>query len=185
MITRRHLLPVLGILLITLLAACTVAGPTTTASAGEPVAVAAPPGERLGALPGVEGFAYRAESGAVPGFLAGAAETLGEDAEVGIVQATVARRGDDEVSLIAFSFPGATDAEAVDFFARIIDDMEDGFGAASERGLDGDAYVMKGDGQTAVLAPWGRTNGSLVFLFALGHPGVTDELVTAILDAGG
>jgi hypothetical protein len=184
MITRRHL-PLLGVLAITLLAACTAAGPTTTASAGEPVAVAAPPGEPLGALPGVEGFAYRAESGGVPGFLAGAGETLGDEVEVVIVQATVAERGDEEVSLIAFGFPGASDTQAVDYFARILDDMEDGFGAGSERGLGGDAYVMTGDGQTAVLAPWGRTADHLVFLFALGHPGATEELVTAILDAEG
>ena len=175
--------PVLGILAITLLVACTSAGPTTTASVGSPAAVAAPPGERLGALPGVEGFAYRAESGGVPGFLAGAEATLGDDVEVSIVQATVANRGDDEVSLIAFGFPGTSDTQAVDNFARILDDMEDGFGAASERGLGGEAYVITGDGQTAVLAPLGRTANHLVFLFALGHAGATEELVTAILDA--
>ena len=183
--TRKHMLPVLGILAVALLAACTSAGPVATASVGEPVAVAAPPGEPLGALPGVDGFAYHAASGAVPGFLAGAEATLGEDVEVGIVQATVAERGDDEVSLIAFTFPGASDTQAVDFFARILDDMEDGFGAGSERGLGGEAYVMTGDDQTAVLAPWGRTNDSLVFLFALGHPGATEELVTGILAAEG
>ena len=177
--------PVLGILAITLLAACTSAGPTTTASVGSPVAVAAPPGEPLGALPGVEGFAYRAESGGVPGFLAGAEETLGKDVDVSIVQATVANRGDEEVSLIAFGFPGATDTEAVDHFAAILDDMEDGFQAGSERGLGGEAYVMTGNGQTVVLAPWGRTSDHLVFLFALGHAGATEELVTAILDAQG
>jgi len=176
--------PALGILAITLLAACT-AGPITTASVGSPVAVAAPPGEPLGALPGVEGFAYRAESGAVPGFLAGAEETLGEDVEVGIVQAAVANRGDDEVSLIAFTFPGAADTQAVDSFARILDDMEDGFGAASERGLGGEAYVLTGDRQTAVLAPWGRSADALVFLFALGDPGATEELVTGILTPEG
>ena len=177
--------PVLGILALTLLAACTSVGPETTASVGSPVAVAAPPGEPLGSLPGVEGFAYRAHSGGVPGFLAGAEETLGAHVEVSIVQATVANRGNDEVSLIAFGFPGASDTQAVDSFARILDDMEDGFGAGSERGLGGEAYVLKGDGQTAVLAPWGRTADHLVFLFALGHPGATEELVTAILDAEG
>jgi hypothetical protein len=133
----------------------------------------------------VEGFAYRSESGGVPGFLAGAEETLGDEVEVVIVQATVAERGDDEVSLIAFGFPGASDTQAVDYFARIIDDMEDGFGAASQPFLGGDGYVMSGERQTAVLAPWGRTDGDLVFLFALGHPGATEELVTAILDAEG
>lgn len=184
MITRIHV-PLLGVLAITVLAACTAAGPTTTASAGEPVAVAAPSGEPLGVLPGVEGFAYRAESGGVPGFLAGAEETLGDEVEVAIVQATVAERGDEEVSLIAFGFPGASDTQAVDYFARILDDMEDGFGAGSEPFLGGDGYVMSGERQTAVLAPWGRTDGDLVFLFALGHPGAAEELVTAILDAEG
>lgn len=176
---------IVGILAITVLAACTTAGPASTASVGSPVAVAAAPGEPLGALPGVPGFAYHAESGGVPGFLAGAEETLGEDVEVSIVQATVANRGDDEVSLIAFGFPGATDTEAVDHFAAILDDMEDGFQAGSERGLGGEAYVMTGNGQTVVLAPFGRTTDAVVFLFALGHAGPTEELVTAILDAEG
>ena len=59
------------------------------------------------------------------------------------------------------------------------------FGAASEPFLGGDAYVMRAERQTAVLAPWGRTDGNLVFLFALGHPGATEELVTGILDGEG
>ena len=182
---NTRLLHVMGILAITVLAACTSVGPTTTASVGSPVAVAAPAGEPLGALPGVPGFAYRAESGGVPGFLAGVEETLGEGVDVSIVQATVANRGDEEVSLIAFGFPGATDAEAADHLLAIVDDMEDGFQAGSELGLDGRAHVMSGNGQTVVLAPFGRTTDAVVFLFALGHAGPTEELVTAILDADG
>ena len=175
---RIRLTPILAI--VALLAACTSVT-TTTASAGPAVPVAAGPGERLGALPGVEGFSYRAEDGAVPGFLAGANETLDGAAEISIVQAAVATRGSDEVSLIAFGFPGAPDAAAVDYFARVLDGMEDGFGAGSQRGLGGGAYILSGERQTAVLGPWGRSNDELVFLFALGPPGITEQLAAAIL----
>lgn len=188
MITRISGTPlpsILALAAVVILAACTTATPTTTVSVGSPVAVAAPPGEALGALPGVEGFSYRAEDGAVLGFLAGANETLDGDAEVRIVQAAVASRGSDEISLIAFGFPGTTDAAAVDLFARVLDGMEDGFQAGSQRGLGGGAYVLSADGQSVVLAPWGRTDGSLVFLFAHGPTGVTEQLSAAILGLEG
>jgi len=184
-VPRIHLSSIPALAAILILAGCTTATPTTTVSVGSPVAVAAPPGEALGSLPGVEGFSYRAEDGAVPGFLAGANETLDGDAEVRIVQAAVATRGSDEVSLIAFGFPGTTDAAAVDFFARVVDGIEDGFQAGSQRGLGGAAYVMSANGQSVVLAPWGRTDGSLVFLFAHGPTGVTEQLSAAILGVEG
>jgi hypothetical protein len=182
---RTHPPSILAVATMLVLAACTTAAPTTTTSVGSPVVVAAPPGERLGALPGVEGFSYRAEDRVVPGFLAGANETLDGDAEVRIVQAAVATRGSDEVALIAFGFPGATDAQAVDYFARVLDGMEDGFQAGSRRGLGGDAYVMSADGQSVVLGPWGRADGSLVFLFAHGPTEITEQLSAAILGVEG
>jgi len=181
---RTHLTPILAIATVVFLAACTSAT-TTTASAGSAVPVAAGPGEALGNLPGVEGVSYRAEDGGVPGFLAGANETLDGDAEVRIVQAAVATRGSDEVSLIAFAFPGATDSAAVGFFGRVLDGMEDGFGAGSQRGLGGGAYVMTGDGQSVVMGPWGRSSDELVFLFALGPSGITEQLAAAILGLEG
>lgn len=144
----------------------------------------ASPGEQLGPFPGVTGFAWRIESGGVPGFLAGAESSLGPDVEVRIIQAAVAERGDEQVSVIAFSFPGANDERAVDHFARLLDGMEDGFQAGAQRGLGGEAYVMTNAGQTVVVAPWGRADG-LVFLFALGPSGTTEELATGFLDAGG
>jgi hypothetical protein len=186
MITRTariHLTPFLAV--VALLAACTAASPTGTGSAGSPVPVAAGPGEALGALPGVEGVSYRAEDGAVPGFLAGANESLDGVAEVSIIQAAEATRDSDEVSLIAFGFPGATDTAAVDYFARVLDGMEDGFGAGSQRSLGGGAYVMTKDGQSVVLAPWGRSGEELVFLFALGPSGITEQLAAAILGVEG
>jgi hypothetical protein len=181
---RTHGAPILALAIVPLLAACTSVT-TTTTSAGPAVPVAAGPGERFGALPGVEGFSYRAEDGAVPGFLAGANETLDGDAEVRIVQAAVATRGSDEVSLIAFSFPGATDAAAVGYFGRVLDGMEDGFGAGSQRGLGGGAYVMTGGGQSVVLGPWGRSSNELVFLFALGPSDISEQLAAAILGVEG
>jgi hypothetical protein len=183
--TRIHLPPMLALAAIAVLAACTSSdAPAASASAGPSVPTAASPGEKLGAFPGVEGFGYRAEGVAVPGFLSGANQSLDGDAEVTIVQAAVASRGSDEVSLIAFGFPGTSDADAIDYFARILDDMEDGFQAGSQRGLGGGAYVMSNEGRTVVLAPWGRTE-HLVFLFALGPTGTTEELAAAILGVEG
>ncbi len=180
---RTNLRPIPGIVAITILAACaSTTAPSDTSSAPASIRLAASPGQRLGTLPGVDGFAYRAAGGAVPGFVEGANATLDGDAEVEIIQASVATRDDDDVSVIAFGFPGATDTESIDYFARMIDDMEDGLQAGSERGLGGSAYLITADGQTIVLAPWGRTD-HLVFLFISGPKGPTEDLATAILDA--
>ena len=173
----------LSIVAITILAACSSAeAPAGSPSASASITLAASPGERLGALPGVEGFAYRASSVAVPGFVQGANATLDGDAELEIIQASVASNGDDDVSVIAFTFPGADDTQSIDYFARIIDDMEDGVQAGSERGLGGSAYLITAAGQTIVLAPFGRAD-SLVFLFLAGPTGPTEDVATAILDA--
>ena len=169
----------LGIAAISLLAACGATTPSTAPSS--PPAVS--PGEAFGAFPGVEGFGYRLVTGHVPGFLAGVQATLGDQVEIEIGQAAAATRGDEEVALIAFSFPGTEDAQAVDFFARVLDDMENGFQAGAQRGLGGDAYVMTGNGQTAILTPWARVGEDLVFLFIAGPEGVTEEFAIEILEA--
>ena len=141
-----------------------------------------PVGSGLGAFPGVEGFAYREEPGIVPGFVEGAEESLAGAAELAIVQAAVASRGDEEVSVIAFGFPGTEDTQAVDYFARVIDGLEDGLQVGAERGLDGEAYVLTSEGRSVVLAPWGRTD-HLVFLFFAGPTEATQDLSAAILNA--
>ncbi|HEX7171646.1 MAG TPA: hypothetical protein VF365_03440 [Candidatus Limnocylindria bacterium] len=181
--TARFSLPAtLGVVALIVLAAC---GSTTTPSTAPSVEPQASPGQPLGAFPGVAGFAYRLETGTVPGFVQGVRETLGEQVEVEIGQAAIATRDNEEVSVIAFGFPGTDDTRAIDFFARVLDDMEDGFGAGSQRGLGGDAYLMTANGRTTALAPWGRAaDGHLIFLFAFGPTGTTEELVTGILDAG-
>jgi hypothetical protein len=171
----------LGIVAISVLAACGATTPSNLPS----IPPAASPGQPFGAFPGVEGFAYRLETGHVPGFLAGVQETLGDQVEIEIGQAAAATSGDQEVALIAFSFPGTDDAQAVDFFARVLDDMEDGFQAGAQRGLGGEAYVMTANGQTAVLTPWARTGQNLIFLFVVGPEGVTEELATGIVEAEG
>lgn len=173
---------ILVIAAVTVLSACSsTADPSSAAS----VIPAASPGQPLGVFPGIEGWSYRVEPGTVPGFVRGVEETLGNDVETEIGLAAVASRGDDEVSLIAFGFPGADDTRAVDYFARVLDDMEDGFQAGSQRGLGGDAYLMTADGRTTVLAPFVRSPaGHLVFLFAIGPDGPTEELAGAILNAG-
>ena len=168
----------LGIGAISLLAACGALTPSTAPS----MPAAASPGEAFGAFPGVDGFGYRLVTGHVPGFLAGMQATLGDQVEIEIGQAAAATRGDEEVALIAFSFPGSDDAQAVDFFARVLDDMEDGFQAGAQRGLGGEAYVMTANGQSAVLTPWARINGDLIFLFMAGPEGVTEEFAAAILE---
>ena len=161
----------LGIVAISVLTACGATAPSAPAS----VRAVASPGEGLGAFPGVDGFAYRLEAGAVPGFLAGVQDTLGDQVDIQIGQAAIATRGDEEVSLIAFSFPGTDDAQAVDFFAHVLDDMEDGFQAGAQRGLGGDGYVMTNDGLATILAPMGRTTEQqLIFLFAFGPAGTTE-----------
>jgi hypothetical protein len=181
--TRRHtrfrVRATLGIAAISLLAACGA----LTSSAAPSIPTAASPGEAFGAFPGVEGFGYRPATGHVPGFLAGMQATLGDQVEIEIGQAAAATRGEEEVALIAFSFPGSDDAQAVDFFARVLDDMEDGFQAGAQRGLGGEAYVMTGNGQTAVLTPWARVEEDLVFLFIAGPEGITEEFAVEILEA--
>ena len=161
----------------------------TAATSSEPGNATIPPdttpgpvGSGLGALPGVEGFAYREEPGIVPGFAAGAEESVAGAAELAIVQAAVASRGEDEVSVIAFGFPGAEDTQAVDHFARVIDGLEDGLQVGAERGLDGEAYILTSEGRTVVMAPWGRTD-HLVFLFFAGPTEATQDLAAAILNA--
>jgi len=177
----------LGIIVATSLAACSAASPT--ASPAPSLIPFASPGDPLGAFPAVEGVAYTLDLNSIPSFVANTRESVGEDVEIQVIQSAIASRttGDTgetgDVSVIGFGFPGATDAEAVDYFARVIDRMEDGFGAGSRRGLGGRAYVMQADGRSAVLAPWGRLD-YLVFLFALGPTDTTEEVVTAILDAG-
>ncbi len=182
--TRRHtrfrLRATLGIAAVLLLAACGSTEPSPSPS----IPPAASPGEAFGAFPGVQGFAYRLVTGHVPGFLAGVQATLGDQVDIEIGQAAAATRGDEEVALIAFSFPGTDDAQAVDLFARVLDDMEDGFQAGAQRGLGGDAYVMTANGQTAVLTPWARAGEDLIFLFIAGPEGVTEELASAILAGG-
>lgn len=173
---------VLAIAAATILVAC--GGPTTSTPAvsAEPVSS---PGEPLGVFPGVEGFSYRLETGTVPGFVQGVNETLGTDVEVEIGLAAIATRGEEEVSLIAFGFPGADDTQSVDYFARVLDDMEDALQAGSQPGLGGDAYVIVANQQATVLAPFVRSpDGHLVFLFALGPDGTTQELAGAMLAAG-
>lgn len=182
-IPRPLLRSALGVLAAALLAAC---GPTAspTASPIPSLVPFASPGDALGALPGVEGYTYRLDLDSIPGFVANTRESIGDDdVQVQIIQSAVARHETGEVSVIAFGFPGVTDEEAVDYFARVLDKMEDGFGAGSQRGLRDRAYLMRADGRTVVLAPWGRLD-SLVFLFAVGPTETTEDLVTGILDAG-
>jgi hypothetical protein len=173
------------ILVALVLVACDSAANPSEEAVGSlaPALTPGPVGSGLGALPGVEGFAYRDQPAIVPGFVAGAEESLAGVAEVEIVQAAVASRGEDEVGVIAFSFPGAADTQAVDYMARILDGMEEGFQAPAERGLDGEAYVMTFQGQTVVMAPWGHTeDGQLVFLFFRGPTETTQQLAAAILN---
>jgi hypothetical protein len=146
---------------------------TASPSASAPAASGAVGG--FGALPPVEGFSYRPAGTSVAVFVDSANATLAGDAQVQIVESALATRGDDEVLLIAFGFPGHTDEQSVDYMARIIDGLEDGFQAGSERGLGGSAYVIEAEDETLVIGPWGRTD-HLVFLFALGPPEATMDL---------
>ena len=171
----------LGVLVIAALSACSAtASPTATPFPSlEPFAS---PGEPLGALPGVEDYAYRLDLDSIPAFVANTRESLGQEVEVQIIQSAIASHETGDVSVLAFGFPGATDEQAVDYFARVLDKMEDGFGAGSQRGLEDRAYLMRRDGRTVVLAPWGRLD-DLVFLFAVGPTETTEDIVTGILDA--
>ncbi len=176
----------LAVALVATLAACGPATPSTVdggSSSQQPAATPGPVGGALGPLPGVEGFAYREEPALVPGFVDGVNESIEGAADVEVIEAAIASRGDEEVSVIAFGFPAvAEDAQAVDYFARVIDTMEDAFQAGAERGLGGEAYVMTRDGESIVLAPWGRTD-HLIFLFFRGPTEATQDLASAILNA--
>ena len=184
MSNRSHLLlrPMLGLMTLAVLAACSATASPAATQIPSLVPVASP-GEALGALPGVDGYQYTLDLNSIPGFLANTRESIGDEVEVQIIQSAIAASEGGEVSVIAFGFPGVTDEQAVDYFARVLDKMEDGFGAGSERGLDDRAYLMRRDGRTVVLAPWGRLD-YLVFLFAVGPTDTTEEVVTGILDAG-
>lgn len=173
--------PLLGLMTVAALAACSATASPTATPIPSLVPVASP-GEALGALPGVEGYQYTLDLNSIPGFLANTRESIGDEVEVQIIQSAIASSETGDVSVIAFGFPGATDEQAVDYFARVLDKMEDGFGAGSERGLDDRAYLMRRDGRTVVLAPWGRLD-YLVFLFAVGPTDTTEDVVTGILDA--
>jgi hypothetical protein len=181
-IPRPLLRPVLGILAGALLVACSPTASPTTSPPPSLVPFASP-GDALGALPGVEDYTYRLDLDSIPGFVANTRESVGDEVEVQIIQSAVARHETGDVSVIAFGFPGVTDDQAVDYFARVLDKMEDGFGAGSQRGLGDRAYLMRADGRTVILAPWGRLD-YLVFLFAVGPTETTEDLVTGILDAG-
>ena len=174
--------PMLGLMTVAALAACSATASPTATQIPSLVPVASP-GEALGALPGVDGYQYTLDLNSIPGFLANTRESIGEEVEVQIIQSAIASSETGDVSVIAFGFPGATDEQAVDYFARVLDKMEDGFGAGSQRGLDDRAYLMRRDGRTVVLAPWGRLD-YLVFLFAVGPTETTEDVVTGILDAG-
>ena len=158
-----------------LLAACdstVTPSPSPTAAAGTAV------------LPDVEGFSYRPAGTAAAVFVDSATATLDGVAEIEIVQAAVATRDAEEVLTIAFRFPGASDTESVDYMARILDGLEDGFQAGSERTTDGDAFVIRTEEQTLIMAPWGRLAGApeLVFLFALGPHEATEEVANGVLN---
>lgn len=179
---RSFARPLLGILAAVAVAACSpTASPSSTPLPS--LIPFASPGDPLGAFPAVEGIGYRLDLDSIPSFLANTRESIGDEVEVDIIQSAFASGEGGDVSVIAFGFPGATDEQAVDYFARVLDKMEDGFGAGSERGLDDRAYVMRADGRTVVLAPWGRLD-YLVFLFAVGPTETTEDVVTGILDAG-
>src|SRR5918999_1666622 len=87
------------ILMALVLVACDSAANPSEEAVGSlaPALTPGPVGSGLGALPGVEGFAYRDQPAIVPGFVAGAEESLAGAAEVEIMQAAVASRGGDEV----------------------------------------------------------------------------------------
>jgi len=172
----------LGALTVAILAACSATASPTPTSLPSLVPVASP-GEALGAIPGVEGYQYTLDLNSIPAFVANTRESIGEEVEVQIIQSVIASHETGNVSVIAFGFPGATDEQAIDYFARVLDKMEDGFGAASQRGLEDRAYLMRQDGRTVVLAPWGRLD-YLVFLFAVGPTETTEDVVTGILNAG-
>lgn len=180
---RRLVRALAGALAVATLAACSATA-TPTATPLPSLVPFASPGEPLGALPAIEGVGYRLDLDSIPAFVRNARESLEDGVEIQIIQSAIASHEAGDVSVIAFGFPGATDEQAVDHFARILDKMEDGFGAASEPALDGRAYAMTADGRTVMLAPWGRLD-YLVFLFAVGPTEATESVVTSILDTEG
>jgi len=172
-----------AMLAVALVACGTSQGSSEPESGSFAPATPGPVGEGLGPLPGVEGFAYREQPALVPGFAQRVTASLGGTTEAQIVEAAVGSRGEDEVAVIAFGFPGTTDAQAVDDMARVLDNMEQGFQAPAERGLDGEGYVMNFNGQMVVMAPWGHIDDQLVFLFFHGPTEATQDLSAAILNA--
>jgi hypothetical protein len=174
-----------AIAIITTLAAC---GSTpassddgTPSSPGAP-ATPGPVGGKLGIIPGVEGFAYTRAPGIVPAFVEGVNESIANATEVQVLEAAIASRGDDEVSVIAFGFPGVDDTAAINHLGQVIDGMEDALQVGSERGVGGEGYVLTTEGQTVILAPWARTD-FLVFLFFNGPTEATHDIAGAILNA--
>ncbi|HSJ00782.1 MAG TPA: hypothetical protein VLA59_10410 [Patescibacteria group bacterium] len=174
--------PLLGAMTVAILAACSATASPSATPFPSLVPVASP-GEALGALPGVEGYQYILDLDSIPAFLGNTRESIGGEVEIQIIQSAIAAHETGDVSVVAFGFPDATDEQAVDYFGRVLDKMEDGFGAGSQRGLEDRAYLMRRDGRTVVLAPWGRLD-YLVFLLAVGPTETTEDLVIGILDAG-
>jgi hypothetical protein len=183
-LTRVAARGVPALLAIALVACGTTSGSSESATGSNAAAATpGPVGGELGALPGVQGFAYREQPALVPGFAERVTASLGGTTQAQVFEAAVASRGEDEVAVIAFGFPGATDAQAVDDMARVLDNMEQGFQAPAERGLDGEGYVMNFNGQMVVMAPWGHIDDQLVFLFFHGPTEATQDLSAAILNA--
>ena len=184
LLTRIAARGVPALLAIALVACGTTSGSSASATGSNAAAATpGPVGTGLGALPGVQGFAYREQPALVPGFAERVTASLGGSTEAQVFEAAVASRGEDEVAVIAFGFPGTTDAQAVDDMARVLDNMEQGFQAPAERGLDGEGYVMNFNGQMVVMAPWGHIDDQLVFLFFHGPTEATQDLSAAILNA--
>ena len=181
--TQRR--PALALVAVAILAACSsIATPSGSIGTDPSGPIAASPGEPFGTFPGVDGFGYTAPTASgIERFESAANASLGAEQRVEIIDAAIASRGDDDVLAIAFDVPDTTDEEAVDAFARILDGMEDGFQAGSQRGLGGAAYVMTNEDESVVLGPWGRTGDQLVFLFAVGPTGATEDYAAAILTA--
>jgi hypothetical protein len=172
--------PIRGTLLAVAAALLAACGSTATPTPSPSSFVGAP------VLPEVEGFTYRPAGTAASVFVDSATATLEGVADVQIVQAAVGRRDDEaEVLTIVFSFPGTGDTQSVDYMARVLDGLEDGFQAGSERTTDGDAFVIRTEDETLIMAPWGRLGGDLVFLFALGPHEATEQLANGILNPGG
>lgn len=170
-------------MLATVTAGCGSAGSSSPAATGGPVAGDTPTAE-LGVLPAVEGFTYVSGLRAVPGFVRGVEDSVGEEAGVEIVEAGLATRGADEVLVIAFGFPGTTDEATIDNMGRILDGMEDSLQAPAMPGLEGAGYAIDAEGQSVIMAPFARAP-YLVLLFVNGPREATHDLARGILGAGG